>query len=42
MQRLCAPGQFIEITFEDLSEAVEQGPERPGLEFLMSRIAPLS
>ena len=42
MQRFCSLWQFVQITFQNLGKAVEQCPERPGLEFLMSRIAPLS
>src|SRR5436190_11424107 len=37
-----APGQSIQITFENFGKAVEQCPERPGVELLVSRIPPLS
>ena len=42
MQCFRALGQFIQITFENFGKAVEQCPERPGVELLVSRIAPLS
>ena len=41
VQRFRPLWQFVEITFQNLGETIEQRPERPSVELLMSWIAPL-